>query len=42
MVKLEKATAKKAHEAKKLVELATMAKLGSIKKIPRTTKGERE
>ncbi len=37
--KAEKAIAKKAHKAKKLTELVTMAKLGSTKKIP---KGERE
>ncbi len=42
MVKVEKATAKKVQDAKKLAKLAAMAKLGSTKKIPKTPKGEKE
>jgi hypothetical protein len=40
--KIEKATAKEAHEAKKLAKQVVATKLGSAKKLPKTLKGERE
>jgi hypothetical protein len=42
MVKTKKVNAKEACEAKKLTKLVAMAKLGSVEKLPKTTKGERE
>ncbi len=42
VVKVEKATAKEAHEAKKLARLAVVTKLGSTEKLPKTPMGEKE
>ncbi|CAM6019887.1 unnamed protein product [Sphagnum balticum] len=42
VVKVEKAATKEAHKAKKLAKLVAMAKLGFVKKLPKTSKGERE
>ncbi len=42
MVKVEKATAKEVHEAKKLAKLTATTKLSSTKKLPKTPMGERE
>ncbi len=42
MVEAKKATTREVLEAKKLAKLATVAKLGSAKKLPRMLKGERK
>jgi hypothetical protein len=42
MVKVEKATTKEVCKAKKLAKLVAVAKLGFVKKLPKTLKGERE
>lgn len=42
VVKVEKATAKEAHKAKKLAKLAAVTELGSAEKLPKTPTGERE
>jgi hypothetical protein len=42
IVKVEKAVAKEAHEAKKLVKQKAAIEISSTKKLPRTPKRERE
>jgi hypothetical protein len=42
MVKVEKATTREAHKAKKLAKLVVMAELGFVKMLPMTPKDERE
>jgi hypothetical protein len=42
VVKVKKAATKEAHKTKKLAKLVAMAELSSVKKLPRTPKGERE
>jgi len=42
VVRVEKATAKEVHKAKKLAKQATMAELSFAKKLSKTLKGERE
>jgi hypothetical protein len=42
IVKVEKAAAKEAHKAKKLVKQKAVVGVSSTKKLPRTLKGERE
>ncbi len=42
MVKVEKATAKGVHKAKRLAKLATVIELGSAEKLLKTPMDERE
>jgi hypothetical protein len=42
IIKVEKATANKVDEAKKLAEQMAVVEVSSTKKLPRTPKGERE
>ncbi len=42
IVKVEKAATKEVHEAKKLAKQMTIVKVSSTKKLPRTSKDERE
>ncbi len=42
MVKTEKVATKEACKAKKFAKQMAMAKLGSTKKLPKTSKGEKE